>query len=314
MYGVYATSDGLPAQELAAWAFAWSGEAVFFLVVLLLLLFPDGHFLTARWRWVGYAAGAVAGLFALAIALDPGPLYTFQAIRNPLGVDTADGTLEVAREIASTALSAFLVAGGVSLVVRFRRAQATARQQIKWLAVGAGTAVVLVVAFSLLELFTETDRGLGEVVTSTLALLSLMIIPVTLAVAMLRNRLYDVDVVINRTLVYGALTAALAGAYLGTVLLLQLALSPVTEQSDLAIAGSTLAVAALVRPLRGRIQELVDRRFFRRRYDAARTLESFGVRVRDEVGLDALSGDLRAVVADTMQPAHLSLWLRGAGR
>jgi hypothetical protein len=314
MYGVYATSDGLPAQELAAWAFAWSGEAVFFLVVLLLLLFPDGHFLTARWRWVGIGAVAAGALFALGIAFDPGPLYTFEALPNPLGIDAAGGTLEVVRELGSAAVSVLLVAGGVSLVIRFRRAEAMARQQIKWLAVGAATAVVLVVAFSLLELFTETDRGLGEVVTSTLALLSLMIIPVTLAVAMLRNRLYDVDVVINRTLVYGALTAALAGAYLGTVLLLQLALSPVTEQSDLAIAGSTLAVAALVRPLRGRIQELVDRRFFRRRYDAARTLESFGVRVRDEVGLDALSGDLRAVVADTMQPAHLSLWLRGAGR
>jgi hypothetical protein len=312
MYGVHATDDGLPGQELAAWLFAWSGEAVFCVIVLVLLLFPDGRFLTWRWRWVGTAAIAAGALFAVSIAFDPGPLYTFETFSNPFGVAAAGGVLEVLREIGSVAVTALLVASGVSLVVRFRRSEAGVRRQIKWLAAGAAAAVILVVTFSVLELVAETDRGWGEVVTSTLALLSMSIIPVAVGVAMLRHRLYDVDLVIRRTVVYGALTAVLVGAYLGTVLMLQLALSPLTEQSDLAIAGSTLAVAALVRPLRGRIQELVDRRFFRRRYDAARTLESFGTRVRDEVSLDSLSGDLRAVVSDTMQPAHLSLWLRKA--
>jgi hypothetical protein len=314
IYGLYGTDGGLPGQQVAAWTFAWLGEAVLLLVVLVLLLFPHGRFLTPRWRWVGAAAVTVAAMIALAVAFDPGPLYTAEEFSNPLGIEAAGSALETVRDVASVALTGLLILAGISLIVRFRRAGSAEREQIKWFAAGAALAVVLVAAFSTLELTVETDRGLGEVVTSVLALLSLSVIPISAGIAILRSRLYDIDVVIRRTVVYGALTATLAAAYLGSVLLLQLALSPLTEQSDLAIAGSTLAVAALFRPARARIQALVDRRFYRSRYDAAHTIERFGARVRDQVELDSLGAELRAVVADTMQPAHVSLWLREAAR
>jgi hypothetical protein len=311
-YSVHA--DALPGEQWAAWVFAWSEQPLLLILVLLLLLFPDGRFMTARWRRLGYATVFAAVAWALAIAFDPGRLDAFEALSNPLGIDGAGGLLDAVVGVASLVETLLLLLAGVSIVVRYRRSAASERMQIKWLAATAALTALIVLVFGTLEATVETDRGTGELVASVLAFIALALIPLGVGVAMLRHRLYDVDVVINRTLVYGALTAALVGTYVGVVLLLQLALGPLTEDSDLAIAGSTLAVAALVRPLRGRIQALVDRRFYRRRYDAARTLELFGARLRDQVELDALSGELRAVVAETMQPAHVSLWLREVPR
>ena len=199
-----------------------------------------------------------------------------------------------------------VVASAASLVVRFRRSRGDERQQLKW--VTAAAAVFVVIFMTPIEEFAGDDIGFATL------LLGLLIVAAAVAIATLRYRLYDIDVVINRTLVYGALTATLAAVYIGTVLLLQLALDGLTSGSDLAVAGSTLAAAAIFRPARGRIQQTVDRRFFRRRYDAARTLESFSSRLRDQVDLGALEAELRGVVAETVQPSQVSIWLREGTR
>jgi hypothetical protein len=307
-YGV--VTDGLPGDELAAWVYAWSGDSLLILVVLILLLFPTGRFLSRGWARFGVATMALAAALAVVTALDPGPLYNFVTVDNPVGVDAAGGVLDPLGSLRTVFSVAFVVAA-VSLLARFRAAGAIERQQIKWLAAAVAFSAVMVLTLVVLEALIDTYRGLAEVVTSVVALLALAPIPAGVGIAMLRHRLYDVDVVIRRTLVYGALTATLAAGYLGCVLLAQLVIG---AESELAVAASTLAMAALFRPARGRIQALVDRRFYRRRYDAARTLEAFGGRLRDEIDLDAVGADLRAVARETLQPAHVSLWLRGAPR
>ena len=200
-----------------------------------------------------------------------------------------------------------------ALVIRYRRADALDRAQLRWVALGGAVFLAIyIVSLPLPSSLGTSDDSTAANLITAVSQAAFGALPIAIGYAILRHRLYDIDVVVNRTLVYGALTATLVLAYLGSVLLLELVLRPLTGGSNLAIAGSTLAVAALFRPARTRIQSAVDRRFFRRKYDAARTLERFGARLRDEVALDSLSGELRAVVAETMQPAHVSLWLKAA--
>jgi len=297
-------SDPRPGGLIGATAAYSDTSWVPFILVpasVLLLLFPTGRLPSRRWRPVAWCA--YGGIF---LALVTGFLHPdggdFPTARNPLGVDGP--AIEALTGLGFLLLAVGMIGSAISLVVRFRRSRGVERQQIKWLA--AAGALVVVVFPIMLTLYDVV----GAAVADRTIMLTVLMLPVATGIAMLRYRLYDIDVVVNRALVYGALTATLAGAYLASVLLLQLVLSAKTSNSSLAVAVSTLAVAALFQPARRRIQAGVDRRFYRRKYDTARTLEHFGARLRDEVDLDALGVELRGVVADTMQPAHVSLWLR----
>jgi hypothetical protein len=268
----------------------------------LLLLFPNGRLPSRRWRPVAWCAGLGIALLFVGDFTSGGPLEDYPDLVNAYGVDSP--VLDLVEVIGALLLLVALVGSPLSLVLRYRRAGRDARQQIKWLALaGAVAATTFVIAVAAWDL-------LSEPVANSAIMLSIVALPVAAGVAILRYRLYDIDVVINRTLVYGALTATLALTYLGSVLLLQLALSGITEGSGLAVAASTLAVAALFRPARARIQRGVDRRFYRRKYDAQHTLAGFSARLRDQVDLAALSSDLSGVVRETLQPAHVTLWLR----
>jgi hypothetical protein len=297
-----AGSAGSMAEAAASYATVSWIPAILVPAVYLPLLFPDGRLLSRRWRpvaWCGVLG--IAGLF-LTSGTKPGALEDFPALPNPYAVDSVVRT--IGEGVTALTVLGVLVASSLSLILRFRRAGYVRRQQIKWLAwAGALAAATIPLGTAGYELLTPA-------VANAAILLSVLGLPVATGIGILRHRLYDVDVVINRTIVYGALTVTLAAGYLGSVLLLQLLLRPVTQGSGLAVAVSTLAVAALFRPVRSRIQAGVDRRFFRRRYDAARTLEAFSARLREQLDLDALGNDLQVVVRDTMQPTHVTLWLR----
>jgi hypothetical protein len=274
---------------------------------LSLLLFPDGRLPSPRWR--AAAAVSLLGISLLFVGpgIRPGSLGDpFAQVANPLGIQSARRVADLLDALGWLLALCGLLLGARSMLIRRRKARGVERQQLKLvLAVGA---VVAAATAAVISSWVIWPHGGLQIRMAAIGL-SFALFPVAAGVAILRYRLYDIDVVINRTLVYGASTATLAGAYLGSVLLLQLALSP---GSDLTIAGSTLAVAGLFRPVRARIQAAVDRRFYRRRYDAQRTLEAFSARLRDQVDLEASSRELRAVVAETMQPTYVSLWLREA--
>jgi hypothetical protein len=290
----------------AAWYSSNSFIALFATFFLTLLLFPNGQVLTPRWRIVLWTGAVALVLFAVAVVFQPGKFDDYPRITNPVGVDNA--VLFALGFVGVLLFGASLIASAVSLVVRFRRARGVERQQLTLLvAAGILATALFLVSWPIESEFGADDLGIA------ITLIGILAIPVAIGVAMLRYRLYEVDRVISKTLVYGSLTVILGVAYAGLVLAGQAVFSSFAGGSDLAIAGSTLVVAALFLPLRARVQRLVDRRFYRRRYDAQRTLDVFGTRLREQVELDELKSDLRRVVRETMQPAHVSLWLRGEG-
>jgi hypothetical protein len=313
--GLAAGPGGFAAMARVAWVGNWIWVPAHACIALLFLLFPNGRLLSARWRPVALAALAASLLLLVAGACHPGPLEVVRSSQDPDVLRRFDNPLGVAPAAPLTEVLIVLVQlaevlAVASLALRFRRSRGEERQQLKWVAFAA-------VLFALQLVLLAVGRRVGLVpdrpvrwleAVSYLASLGLL---VAVAVAVLKYRLYAIDRVINRTLVFGLLTAVLGLGYAGVVLVLGQLVG--RSRSDLTIAGATLATAALFQPARRRIQAAVDRRFNRRRYDAARTIEGFSARLREEVHLQALSAELLAVVDQTMEPSHASLWLRPPG-
>jgi hypothetical protein len=295
----------VPALEWIGWVSNWAWVPAILMILLLPVLFPDGRPLSPGWRPLVWAIMAGALVSLIGSALVPG-IVDAPSLPNPLGLSGAAGArLEQALPKLFLGLPVVAVAATASLIVRFRRARGVERQQLKWLAYAAG---VLALA-SVIQ-----DSWLGGWATAAVDV-ALLAIPTAIGVAILRYRLYDIDRLINRTLVYGLLTAMLAAVYAAVVLALgQLFGGIGSEPPSWAVAGATLAVAALFQPARRRIQAVVDRRFNRRKYDAAKTIDAFGARLRDQVDLDTLLVELLAVVDQTMQPTTASLWLRQSAK
>jgi hypothetical protein len=268
------------------------------------LRLPDGKLPSPRWRWFSRITLGLIVLAMVGLATTPGKVEGVRGTTNPLGSHVLSSLTT-----AILLLIVSFVVGLTALVMRYRRSGAHDRVQLRWVALGGAAFLGIYLITLPMNSWGGEHSALGATITAV-SQLAFAALPISIGYAILKHRLYDIDTVVNRALVYGALTATLVGAYLGSVLLLQLVLSGVTGGSGLAVAASTLATAALFGPARAHIQEGVDRRFYRRRYDARRTVESFAARLRDEVDLAALSGDLSSVVTETLQPAHVSLWLR----
>ncbi|CAN5712053.1 hypothetical protein BH18ACT11_BH18ACT11_18250 [soil metagenome] len=312
-YAVYAliTDPGsLPGGEIMAWLSNWIFIPVIFAApAMLFLLFPDGKLLSRRWRWVFWivilttCATVVTSIFQPVLNDPP-----FEGVVNPLPAHPPRVLLAPLSYVGWPGMAASFLVAAFAMILRLRRSQGVERQQLKWLA-AAAAVLPFASAAGVVGFYLGYDSVAGFLATFS-------ILPIFLAAgyAVLRYRLYDIDVVINRTLVYGLLTVSLALVYFGGVAGLQRLLAPVVRQNgQLAIVASTLAIAALFNPLRQRVQALVDRGFYRSKYDARKTLEAFAGRLRDETDLDVLGEDLVSVVRDTMQPEHVALWLKPDG-
>src|SRR5829696_1890376 len=317
IYGLLANPGSVPFPVAIGSQGEWMGPAtVGLLGTFLILLFPDGRLLSGSWRPLAWLSGTLLVLGSVANALAPGPLPDLGGVRNPFGLE-GYAWMPGARDALNLLLSLCMLASASSLVLRYRRSGGVVREQIKWIAFAASLVALGVSGAVMLGTFTPDAAGgthplwvglLEDAIT-----LSFAGIPIAVGFAVLKYRLYDIDRIINRTLVYGSLTATLVALYFGGIVLLQRVLDVLTgtgEKSTFVVVASTLVIAALFNPLRRRVQGFVDRSFYRYKYDAAKTLEAFGSRLRDETDLEALSNDLVGVVRGTMQPEHVSLWLR----
>jgi hypothetical protein len=293
-------------EEIVAWMSSLSFLPIFGLIGALFLLFPNGTPPSRRWRLVARISTVAMVMATTGLAFRKGPLDGYLWIENPFALSGPAGDVTTAiGDLGAGLFFACVLASGVSLLFRLRTSRGPERLQIKWFAYASAIAAAIFMIASVA--YASGDQG--NLLIDVLFALGFAAIPSAAGIAILKYRLYDIDLIINRTLVYGALTTFLAAAYFGIVVALQNVI-PGADDSDLTIAGSTLAVAALFRPLRARVQGFIDRRFYRRKFDAQQTLQAFAVRLRDEVDLDQLSSSLVAVVRETMQPQHASVWMR----
>jgi hypothetical protein len=308
IYGISTNTGALPLPYAAAWlsnTMVWIGPAISF--ILIPLYFPDGRPVSRRWAFVGWAALGSLPLFTLLYAVAPVEAVQGSGIRNPLGIEALRPFVKTFETVVLLCYIALILAAAGSLVVRFLRSVGVERQQLKWFTYAAAIVPVwflinrpIQVAFP--DLFAILDS------------LFIAAVPIAAGIAILRYRLYDIDLIINRTLVYGVLSLLLGLIYFGAIVLSQAAFRTLAGgESPLAVVASTLAIAALFNPLRQRVQDFIDRRFYRKKYDAAKTLEAFSARLRDETDLDRLGGELISVVHETMRPEHASLWLTPQG-
>ena len=310
-YALLAQPDSLPGGLAMVWIRAWVWVPYVGLFVLLFLVFPDGWPQSRALRWFTSLVLFVIAYGTVLAAFSPGPIDAIGgAVDNPLGMEALRGVgTNSAVGPVETVLYVLGIVAAASLFGRMRRARGVEHQQLKWFAY----ATVVLVSGVVLDFTVSEATGvswLGEI-GFVLRMVGLAGLPIAIGIAVLRYRLYNIDQIINRTLVYGTLTATLLALYFGGIVVLQRLFVLLTgEKSTVAIVASTLLIAALFNPLRRRIQGFIDRRFYRRKYDARKTLEAFSAQLRNETDLEALSDDLVGVVRETMQPAHVSLWLR----
>jgi hypothetical protein len=295
----------LPGGETLAWISSWMWVLHLGLFVFLALLFPNGRPPSSRWQPLVLGSGVVVVAGTVSVALWPETARGFDPINHPLGTEVATDIINP----VETIVYALGLIAAASLLARLRRSKGVERQQVKWFTYAV---VVLAISATLAYVISESMGVVWlEWASSVLVMVSVVGLPVAVGIAILRYHLYNIDLIINRTLVYGSLTAVLAGLYFSSIVLLQVLFRTLTGQkSQLVVVVSTLAIAALFNPLRRRIQGFIDRSFYRRKYDAVKTLEAFSAKLREETDLDALSGDLIEVVEETMRPTHVSLWLR----
>lgn len=267
--------------------------------IYVLLLFPTGRLPSSRWRIVGWIGGFGLVLLLASIAFDPG---TFDGlpVENPIGLRDSEALALILDGGALLLVVPAIFASAASMVVRFQRANPVERQQLKWVVLSVVVWVAALVVTGLAELSEDTENAITTIAAS--------LVPLAIGIAIQRYRLYDLDRIISRTVTYGLVTAALAVVYVAVVFVLT---NLIRLEGDLAVAAATLGVAALFRPLRRHLQALIDRRFNRSGQTAVRTVESFTARLPSKVNLIELTGDVRTVVGQTMQPATLSMWLRG---